>query len=63
MRPIHDRQPIIAEPREYREWLVESERPPVHLLRLLPDEELSSTPAEPAEMPAQQQAKLFGNSE
>jgi putative SOS response-associated peptidase YedK len=63
MRPIHDRQPIIAEPRDYREWLVESERPPVHLLRLLPDEELRSTAAEPAQKPAQQQAELFDNSE
>jgi putative SOS response-associated peptidase YedK len=63
MRPIHDRQPIITEPRDYREWLAVSERPPVHLLRLLPDEELRSTPAEPEEKPAQQQAELFGNSE
>lgn len=67
MRPIHDRQPIIAEPRDYREWLAENDRPPVHLLRLLPDEELRSTPAEPAEMPpdkpAPQQTELFGASE
>jgi len=26
---IHDRQPVILEPREYGEWLAESERPPV----------------------------------
>jgi putative SOS response-associated peptidase YedK len=63
MRSIHDRQPIIAEPREYRGWLAESERPPVHLLRLLPDEELRSKPVEPEEKPEQQQAELFGNSE
>lgn len=47
MRPIHDRQPIIANPRDYREWLMGNERPPVHLLRLLPDDELRSVPAEP----------------
>jgi putative SOS response-associated peptidase YedK len=61
MRPIHDRQPIITEPRDYSEWLAESERPPLHLLRLLPDEELRSTPAESAEKDAQPQAQLFGN--
>lgn len=35
MGEIHDRQPVILEPREYGEWLAESERPPVHLLRIL----------------------------
>ena len=40
MRPIHDRQPVILEPRDYTEWLANSARPPVHLLRLLPDDEL-----------------------
>lgn len=63
MRPIHDRQPMIAEPRDYREWLAESDRPPVHLLRLLPDEELRATPAESAEKSAELQAELFSNSE
>jgi putative SOS response-associated peptidase YedK len=38
MSQIHNRQPVILEPREYAEWLAESERPPVHLLRVLPDE-------------------------
>jgi putative SOS response-associated peptidase YedK len=37
---IHDRQAIILEPREYAEWLNGSERPPLHLLRILPDEDL-----------------------
>ena len=46
MRPIHDRQPTILEPRDYREWLSESTRPPVHLLRLLPDEEMRAKPIE-----------------
>jgi putative SOS response-associated peptidase YedK len=36
----HDRQPVILEPREYGEWLGESERPPVHLLRILREEEM-----------------------
>jgi putative SOS response-associated peptidase YedK len=63
MRAIHDRQPIIAEPRDYGEWLAESDRPPLHLLRLLPDEELRSEPAEPEEKAAQQQAEIFGEAE
>jgi putative SOS response-associated peptidase YedK len=41
MASIHDRQPVILEPRDYREWLAPSERPPVHLLRILPAEEMS----------------------
>ena len=46
MRPIHDRQPTILEPRDYQEWFAESMRPPVHLLRLLTDEELQARPLE-----------------
>lgn len=42
MRPVHDRQPAILEPRDYEEWLSASERPPMHLLRLLSGEELNS---------------------
>jgi hypothetical protein len=52
------RAPIIPSLRDYREWLAESERPPVHLLRLLPDEELHSSPAEP-ERSSQQTGDLF----
>jgi putative SOS response-associated peptidase YedK len=44
MAEIHNRQPVMLEPREYAEWLEESERPPVHLLRILPDEELQVDP-------------------
>jgi putative SOS response-associated peptidase YedK len=40
MSEIHNRQAVILEPREYAEWLNESERPPLHLLRILPDEDL-----------------------
>jgi putative SOS response-associated peptidase YedK len=64
MMPIHDRQPVILEPRDYEEWLTPAERPPVHLLRVLPDEEtelhlvnhVSVEP--PCEAPAQ--GGLFG---
>jgi hypothetical protein len=41
MDEIHNRPPVILEPREYAEWLEESERPPVHLLRILPDEDMT----------------------
>jgi putative SOS response-associated peptidase YedK len=47
MGQIHTRQPVILEPREYTEWLTEDERPPVHLLRVLPDEDLEIDSAGP----------------
>src|SRR5437868_5283555 len=40
MGEIHNRQPVILEPREYAEWLEDSDRPPLHLLRILPAEDL-----------------------
>lgn len=42
MQPIHDRQPIILKPQEYTEYLAATDRPPTHLLRVLPDTELKS---------------------
>ncbi len=42
MYAVHDRQPSILEPQEYAEYLSESERPPIHLLRILPDEQMQS---------------------
>jgi putative SOS response-associated peptidase YedK len=56
MRPIHDRQPEILEPREYSEYLASSPRPPLHLLRILPSEEMK---AETAEAKKQSQGLLF----
>ncbi len=44
MGEIHDRQPVILEPREYGEWLAESERPPIALLRILGEEEMVVDP-------------------
>jgi putative SOS response-associated peptidase YedK len=41
MGVIHNRQPVILKPREYAEWLEDSDRPPVHLLRVLPEEDLN----------------------
>jgi hypothetical protein len=40
---IHIRQPIILEPRDFVEWLSPSESPPVHLLRVMPEEEMRMT--------------------
>jgi putative SOS response-associated peptidase YedK len=61
MSKIHDRQPVILEPREYSEWLAYSERPPLHLLRILPDEDMvmdAVKPEKPIAEPPQQ--GLFG---
>ena len=38
MRELHDRQPVILDPKDFQEWLTPSERLPVHLLRILPDD-------------------------
>jgi len=60
---IHNRQAVILEPREYAEWLAESERPPVYLLRILPDEDMTisevDAPTKPDE-PSAQAGFLFG---
>lgn len=38
--PIHPRMTTFLEPRDYEEYLAHSERPPVHLLRILPSEKM-----------------------
>ena len=40
---IHIRQPVILQPGELGEWLSESERPPLHLLRITPEERMTMT--------------------
>ena len=40
MAEVHTRQPVILEPRDYADWLSPSDRPPVHLLRILPEDEM-----------------------
>jgi putative SOS response-associated peptidase YedK len=40
MAPIHDRMTTFLEPRDYEEYLAPGERPPVHLLRILPAEKM-----------------------
>ena len=43
MAPIHDRMTTFVEPRDYDEYLAPSERPPIHLLRILPSEKMKAT--------------------
>jgi putative SOS response-associated peptidase YedK len=40
MQPIHPRMTTILEPRDYTEYLAPAERLPVHLLRILPAEQM-----------------------
>jgi putative SOS response-associated peptidase YedK len=46
MAPIHDRQATILEPRDYPEYLAASERPPLHLIRILESDKLRATRVE-----------------
>ena len=39
----HDRQPVILDPGEYEEWLTPSARPPLHLVRVFPEERMLIT--------------------
>lgn len=42
MQPVHDRQPTILDPCDYTENLEDTDRSPVHLLRILPDEQMQA---------------------
>lgn len=44
MLPIHSRQPEIISRRDYEEFLTNAPRPPLHLLRILPSEQIKATP-------------------
>lgn len=43
IEPIHDRLATILDPRDYEEYLVPAERAPVHLLRIVPPEQMKVT--------------------
>jgi len=43
IKPIHDRMTTFLEPRDYKEYLAPAERPPVHLLRILPANRMKAT--------------------
>ena len=67
IQPIHNRLTTVLEPRDYAEYLAFSERPPVHLLRILPSKELRAirlekpTPKPGAKPKANPQISLFGS--
>jgi putative SOS response-associated peptidase YedK len=42
MKEIHERQPIILDPKDFGEWLSRSVRPPTHLLRILPEDAIQA---------------------
>jgi putative SOS response-associated peptidase YedK len=67
MSEIHERQAVILEPREYAEWLEETERPPLHLLRVFPEDDFVIDPLgtkRKIELPKKEdppaQSSLFG---
>jgi putative SOS response-associated peptidase YedK len=43
MAPIHSRMTTFLEPHDYEEYLAPAERPPVHLLRILPANKMKAT--------------------
>jgi putative SOS response-associated peptidase YedK len=58
MAPIHNRQPAILAPRDYQEYLENAERPPIHLLRVFPDDEMRAEEID-QEAISNEQASLF----
>jgi putative SOS response-associated peptidase YedK len=58
MQPIHPRMTTLLEPRDYAEYLAPAERPPVHLLRILPADEMRATLMEKTDT-SSQQVNLF----
>lgn len=60
IRTIHDRQPVILERRDFAEWLTATERLPIHLLRITPEERMSMKMARGVEQGGAIQAGLFG---
>lgn len=58
MQPIHDRMTTFLEPRDYAEYLEPSDRPPVHLLRIIPSDEMRATLEEQSNI-SNRQVSLF----
>lgn len=58
MAPIHDRMTTFLEPRDYEEYLAPSERPPVHLLGILPASRMKAWLVD-ATLISNQQVALF----
>jgi putative SOS response-associated peptidase YedK len=58
MQPIHDRMTTFLESRDYSAYLEITDRPPLHLLRILPAEEMRTTMIEKSDI-ANRQVSLF----
>jgi putative SOS response-associated peptidase YedK len=58
MAPIHDRMTTFLEPRDYEEYLAPSERPPIHLLRILSAEKMRARLVESTPI-SNEQVSLF----
>jgi putative SOS response-associated peptidase YedK len=58
MQPIHDRMTTFLEQRDYEEYLAPTERPPIHLLRILPANKMRATLIEKSPI-TNQQVSLF----
>jgi putative SOS response-associated peptidase YedK len=58
MAPIHDRMTTFLEPRDYEEYLAPTERPPIHLLRILPASKMKARLIETTPI-SNQQVSLF----
>lgn len=58
MQPIHPCMTTFLETRDYAEYLTPAERPPVHLLRNLPTDEMRATLIEKSDI-SSQQVSLF----
>lgn len=58
MAPIHNRMTTFLEPRDYTGYLVASERPPLHLLRILPADEMRTALIEKSDI-TNRQVNLF----
>lgn len=59
MAPIHDRMTTFLEPMDYDEYLAPSERPPVHLLRVLSAERMKAKLVDFVPINKNQQGSLF----
>jgi putative SOS response-associated peptidase YedK len=58
MAPIHDRMTTFIEPRDYDEYLTPTDRPPVHLLRILPASKMKARLVDATPI-SNQQVNLF----
>lgn len=63
MQPIHSRQPEILSPHDYSEYLASAARRPLHLLRILPGEEMEAKPITEPKKEKPQQGLLFDDGE